>query len=257
MRKFAFLIFLLSLTIAVGFYWLNKPKIPGVNYRENFISTPTPAFLPADTFAYRFNSFPYRVSWFIANPKTLTLIPNYSQKRTGTEVNGANSCNHLVNAGFYNQDGTPIGLIVNNGQIINGFQTNLLFNGIFSVSDKIPEISAKTPQSPRLAVQSGPILISGGQPQILDIKDDESARRIVVAITKDERLFFLSFYNPESVYEGPLLTDLPAHLQKFEELSRVDISDALNLDGGSASVFITKEVSLGELTNVGSFFCAR
>jgi hypothetical protein len=35
----------------------------------------------------------------------------------------------------------------------------------------------------------------------------------------------------------------------------VQLSDATNLDGGSASAFKNNEIFLKELSNVGSFFC--
>ncbi len=256
MLKWLALIFIIIIT--AGFSFFRKPNPPVTKPETNNAATTSPNTLPPDTLDYQFNNSTFRVSWYIANSKNLTLIPNYSEKKTSSEVKEANHCARITNAGFYNKDGSPIGLVVNNGETINNFQQNYLFNGFFSVDDNgKPTISPDIPQNPRLAIQSGPILISGKQIVNLNIQDDESARRSVAAITNDGKLIFLSFYKSDSVYEGPLLGDLSVHLQKFEKLNNITISDALNLDGGSASVFISDGINLGELTNVGSFLCAK
>lgn len=249
---------ILLFIISAGFFWFYKSNASIINPAQNNTPTPMPAPLPDNTLDYRFNNSDYRISWFIANPKLLIFIPNYTEKRTSPEIKKSYGCNRLVNAGFYNKDGSPIGLVVNNGSIINNFQENSLFNGIFSIDNNCsPLISLNILNNPKLAVQSGPILMLNGQTANLNINDGESARRIVVAITNDGKLIFLSFYKSDNVYEGPLLADLPTHLQKFEKLSDINISYAINLDGGSASVFISDRINLGELTNVGSFFCGK
>mgnify|MGYP001590102184 CR=1 FL=1 len=80
---------------------------------------------------------------------------------------------------------------------------------------------------------------------------------MVGVVTDEDRLVFLSFYNPISYYLGPNLEDLPGLLKSFEKETGIQIKDAINLDGGTASAFYAEGVSLTELRPIGSYFCAR
>lgn len=253
-------LFLIISIVILGLILANNNRtIPETNNSPlNNLTTPTLSPKASNAYGYQFNDRTFGVSWFEADPNSLSLIPNYSEKKTSGQVKKANGCKTLVNGGFYKKDGSPIGLVVSNDKVINAFQENPFFNGFFSINRTgLPTISYEVPQNPALAVQSGPVLFSNGQINFVNSNDRESARRVVVAITEDGKLIFISFYLSDSVYEGPVLADLPAHLQKFEELSKIKISDTLNLDGGSASAFVNDGLTLGELTNVGSFFCAK
>ena len=75
------------------------------------------------------------------------------------------------------------------------FQHNNLFNGFLSLANNgSPTISSDVPENPKIAIQSGPILISGKQITNLNIQDRESARRSVATITNDGKIIFLSLY---------------------------------------------------------------
>ena len=78
---------------------------------------------------------------------------------------------------------------------------------------------------------------------------------MVVGITKKGETIFLVLYDPENTWSGPKLADTPGVLSGVIE--RLQLTDALNLDGGSASAFIRGDLSLEELTSVGSFFCVK
>jgi hypothetical protein len=54
-----------------------------------------------------------------------------------------------------------------------------------------------------------------------------------------------------------LLSELPDILQRLEDKAGLKFVDALNLDGGAHSVFVTDEVSLTELSLIGSYFCLK
>ncbi|KKW11013.1 MAG: hypothetical protein UY49_C0010G0009, partial [Microgenomates group bacterium GW2011_GWC1_49_7] len=79
----------------------------------------------------------------------------------------------------------------------------------------------------------------------------------MVAAKTGEGFLFLTVYKEDSVFEGPLLADLPKVIQKINTEENLGIVDALNLDGGSASAFDNGETSLSELTPVGSLFCVN
>jgi len=200
----------------------------------------------------------YRVAWLILpDPSTISLIPNFTQKRTARSLIDNNDCSKVINGGFYTKDNQPTGLFVAGGKILRDNIQNSLLNGyIFIDQNNIASIQASPPEaSVRLALQTGPILIRGGKMATLAIRDDEFARRVVVGISQKGAVIFLTIYDPENSWNGPKLADTPGVLSGVME--RLQLTDALNLDGGSASVFTRGDLSLQELTSVGSFFCIK
>lgn len=197
------------------------------------------------------------ISWFKVDAASrLKLLANFKNKKTAKEVYAENKCKALVNAGFYNQGDTPIGLFINADGILSSYQKNSTFNGFFYQEESGKYyISAEVPINSRITLQTGPILIEKGVAKNLKIKNDSFERRVAAVLTDKNNLFFLIFYDKDSNYLGPQLTDLPGILEIFAEKINEKIIDAINLDGGSASAFISEDTYLTELTNVGSFFC--
>jgi hypothetical protein len=99
------------------------------------------------------------------------------------------------------------------------------------------------------------MLVENGIAQKLQLTHDEEDRRLVVATTGDNQTVFIVFYNPASVYLGPMLADLPNQLKQFQVDNNIQIADAMNLDGGTTSVFRNGDVNLPEAALSGSFFC--
>lgn len=187
----------------------------------------------------------------------ISLHLNLSDKDTANQVYEARECDVLVNGGFYSKEGEPIGLFVTDGKTISSFQQNSLFNGILGVNKEgQAQITAKAGDY-KEAVQTGPVLVKDGTYKELSIKNDEPERRMVAVITNENKLLFLSFYNPASYYMGPNLEDVPGLLKSFENETGIGVKDAINLDGGTASALYSEGISLTELRPVGSFFCAR
>lgn len=89
----------------------------------------------------------------------------------------------------------------------------------------------------------------------MSVKNDKQARRVVAGVTGENKLIFLVFYDNNQYYSGPYLNDLPDLVDKTGKSLDLNIADAINLDGGSASAFISDDIKLTELTPVGSFFC--
>lgn len=197
------------------------------------------------------------VVWaFVDDPRKLTLHLNLEDKKTAASAKEELGCKLLVNGGFYNKEDKAIGLFVTGGKTLNNWQENNLFNGVFGITSK-GEVKIGTQiDGFEIAIQTGPVLVKDGVHKELAIKNDEPERRVVVGTVTGEKLVFLSFYNPSSYYLGPNLEDLPFLLKSFEKQTGLEIQDAINLDGGTASAFYNEEISLTELRAIGSFFCA-
>lgn len=218
--------------------------------------SPTPKISPSFTYTvsgqlFRFSLFP------VGTVSSIRLIPNFTKHVSSIEAIQTQKCAFLSSGGFYTPEDKPIGLFITKGIQLNPYEPNALFNGFFSVSDSgIASISAKPPQEHiSFALQSGPILFTDGIPKKLVIRNDEPARRIVVAQTNSNNVVFMVMYASENTFEGPYLAHIPQHLKEIERVTHLSFVNALNLDGGSASAFITKNLSITELTQVGSFFC--
>jgi len=200
-------------------------------------------------------------AFYLKTPNTqdITLIPNFAEKETARNIFEKGSCKALISGGFYTPEGSPTGLFISEGNQIKKYVSSSLTNTVYSINDfATPRITREVPRDHlRVGLQAGPLLIENSFIQNLSLIRDEEARRIVVGVTGENETVFLVFYNPESTFTGPTLDSLPDVLESFQEKSGVEIADAMNLDGGTASAFYSSEVRLPEASPVGSFFCIR
>lgn len=180
----------------------------------------------------------------------LKLFSNLVKKQEAQLLKEVNNCQALVNAGFYDEKDQHLGWFVSEGKEISPAQTNRLFNGFLTVSDDGAIIDFE-PRPGSVGLQSGPVLVYDGKPLKLTIKDDQPRRRVVAALTRDQQLIFLVILANQSDYAGPLLSETPKLLLALNP----EIVAAINLDGGSASAFLTAAVSLRESRPIGGFFC--
>lgn len=260
MRK-VILSILLILGVFGAFVWAKKP----VNAPSDSSFSPLPSPTPAPKKSTQIIDFekdgvPPQAAWLKTTRLTnLFLYPNFKERLSAQELFKQKGCRSLVSAGFYTKENEPIGLFITEGEQIKNRVESRLFDGIFSVDrNNEAKISLQTPQeNVRLALQSGPVLIKDGKVLKLQIKEDKSARRVVLALNKTGEVYFLAIFNKDSVFEGPLLAELPRVVKSLEEKMDVEFLGALNLDGGSASAFYSDFLSLSELTPIGSFFCIR
>lgn len=202
----------------------------------------------------------YAFAWIqIGNPKNLFLYANFEEKYTLEEVVKKYNCENLVSGGFYSEDYFPIGLFISEAEVISTKTNNLLFNGYFTLTKKGEALINRGyfGESVRIGLQTGPLLIQDGLIRELKLANDKMARRIIAALSGKNELFFIVFYDSESVFLGPLLNDLPSLVKKAQNEMGVEFISAINLDGGSASAFYNKGIQLSELTPVGSFFCEK
>jgi hypothetical protein len=223
------------------------------------ISTPTPSPISIEqSVVVRVNEVPIRISWAIVSPEQIKLYSNLREQKLSEEIKVNKSCTVLVNGGFYSKENTHLGLFLTNFETISPEIKSPLLNGFLWITDDNIFIQSKFPDiNPRIAIQSGPLLFLEGKPLTLAIKNDEPNRRIVAAKIDDDKLLFLAFYRDSAEYEGPMLGQLPEIIKLFQEKTNIKIVDAINLDGGSASVFISNYARLNELALIGSYFCIK
>jgi len=256
--KFKKLIFLLGLVAS------------GALVSQLFVpqSTKTPADSPSvlgnpfvqDALTLEFKNQSLKVVWqIITNAGDIALHSNFENTLSATSARQQNNCSLLVNGGFYTTSFEPTGLFISNRELVKDRVQAPLTNGFFTINEfDTPRITANLPKDKLVhALQSGPLLIENSLKQKTTNTQDKNARRMIVATTGENKVVFLSIYSPQSAFNGPLLVDTPEILKLFEEKTGIQIADALNLDGGSASAFINDEVILTELSPLGSYFCVK
>lgn len=168
-----------------------------------------------------------------------------------------NNCQLSLNAGFYGKDNKPLGLVVSENEVLSEKVDSELLNaylwisdlGGFGITQELPNTQIKT------AVQSGPLLFVNGEKRQLTINNDKQARRSVVATLANGNLWFLIIFDKTSVFLGPKLANLPTTLEIIAETENKVIIEAINLDGGTASMYKDNQVFLNEFKPIGSLFC--
>lgn len=150
------------------------------------------------------------------------------------EKNGAIAA---INGSFFDIDGKPLGLLISNGQTINGkIATHSLYSGIFYIKDNIPSIAYRknfSPTSVKDAVQVGPLLVMDGN-AIEGIKDIHSINyRSGIAIDGFNKIII---YATDTHYNGVSWYEV-MQLMRFPDINCLHV---LNLDGGgSTQMFIS------------------
>jgi uncharacterized protein YigE (DUF2233 family) len=201
---------------------------------------------------------PIRISWAVANPEEVELYSNLKEQKLSEEIKVNKSCQILVNGGFYSTENTHLGLFVSNFKVISPELNSPLLNGFLWIDGNKVVIGSSSPNiNPRIAIQSGPLIMQNRLLSTLEIKNDEPARRIVAGTTSNNELIFLVIYRDGSIYQGPLLGQLPKIIELFNKKAEIDIVNAINLDGGDHSIFISSFDRLDELGHAGSYFCVR
>ena len=201
----------------------------------------------------------YKVSWIIARDKeNISLFSNTIERLTSNEALINNNCKYLVNAGFVDKSNNHIGLFRNHDGLINESSVNNTFNGfLFIDNNRNAYISYLEPKSSLLALQTGPLLIKNNSLINLTLLSDKNSRRVVAAVNRNKELVFIVFYSKSNPLGGPRLSELPSMLEDLENNTSLNITDAVNLDGGSHSVYISDQIKLPESSIVGGYFCIK
>jgi len=246
------------IVIAMWFVWQQIEKRTVMNTQTNHL-TSSPAARTASTTTVDYNGQKYTIYVEkITHPKSLRLIPNFDEKETSEFIKTQHNCKVLTNAGFYTTDNQPLGIFYTQGKWLNQKpHTGTVTNGFVALNNSGElSISKNQPTSANLifAFQSGPIIIPGVN---LRIQNDEPDRRLLMAQTNNEEFFLLAIVKTENAHNGPKLADLPQIIQQYNNRAIEQFNMLINLDGGSASAFITDETHLSEITSVGSFLCEQ
>lgn len=260
MKRWLFVFPIIIIMISTGlFFWKKSaPQLPDKVLSAIEAPTVTPSAWK-QSIVIDFNGVLIRISWTIVQPKDVELYSNLTEQHLSEQIKVDKSCSVLISGGFYSEENTHLGLFVSNFEAISQSIQNALLNGFIWINaDNKITINADPPNTtPRLGLQSGPLLIQNNEPLPLAIKNDEPKRRIVAGITSENKLIFLAFYRDSAEYEGPMLEKLPEIIDLFKKQTDIQIVDAINLDGGSHSMFISNYDLLRESAIAGSYFCIK
>lgn len=257
MKKFIFFSFLIIFPLIFYYvFFLNnstetggtKTLLPTID----ILASPTP--LPKNSVVFKSGGLDYVIFHSKISDKSLKIIPNFKEKKSSKTIIEENNCQTAINAGFYTEDSKPLGLFINSGEKLGSeVNDNSLLTGFFYINNNKPDIEFNYPSQSEIIIQSGPLLINNNP---LKTKVDEQARRTVIAKDVSQNLYALSVVLKEEIFSGPTLSNLPQILFNAPLPFKIDM--ALNMDGGSASVYFVKnEANLSEFTTVGSIICAK
>ena len=248
-KLFEALFFLLPVIVVAGliYIWINgsAPEPKSVTLSPTL--KPTAVINSLDISYYGFE---------VSNLNRLKLVVNSSFLEASKLIKN-NNCQLAINAGFYGQDNKPLGLVVIENEVLSEKVISELLNGYLWISDlggfgitqELPNTQLQT------AVQSGPLLFVNGDKRQLTINNDKQARRSVVATLANGNLWFLIIFDKNSVFLGPKLANLPSVLENLAQTENKVIVEAINLDGGTASMYKDTSVFLNEFKPIGSLFC--
>lgn len=196
-------------------------------------------------------------SWVvIRDMDKLSLHSNLIDNISVYEAKEKWGCKYIINGGFFGEDRKHIGLFVEDGKVLSKEKQSSLFNGFISMVDGKVYITQNALAHPTNAVQTGPLLIKDNI-ALKIISNDEKARRMVAAVSQTGEVIFIALYDSSSLVSGPTLSELPNILNEIEKNSSLEIKDAINLDGGAHSAFISDEVQLTDIATPGSYFCVK
>jgi hypothetical protein len=251
------ILFFILIAVLLIFFIIKTVKQPIHDVQQT--PTPTTTNLPTApnkkeiTFANKTYAFAY---FTVSDLTKLILVPNFKEKLSSLDIMTTHACTSGVNGGFYNTENEPLGGFMANGIMLKKPVRNRLIDGFLWVKGANASISlSNPPDDAKFFLQTGPLFMVNGGVTKISIANDEYKRRMVAGITKEGILLFLVLYNPDSVYEGPLLSDMPAIMTLLDKQTSFVLKDIVNLDGGSASAFVSKEITLQEFSPVGSFLC--
>lgn len=260
MKKWLFLIALITIVTSIIFF--GNQSTPKQEQPEAAIPTPASNINFPNSFGIDVAQNTYLVVFEkVDNAKNLVLIPNFSQRRLAKEIVSSNNCIRAINGGFYTKTYLPLGLFSVSGEKLGDLRKNDLTNGFFLLdSSGLPHIADVAPENLSnipFIFQSGPLIKNNGALQKLSIVNDKPARRMFLAIDENGQVMFFSVFDEKNTLNGPYLEHLPEIVKQIEQKIKINLINVLNLDGGTASTFWSKDASLEETALVGSILCEK
>ena len=219
-----------SSTLVVRNLGVWKTLDPGIEYRKMTLERSEPSY-SFDLKLFRFGTD--RVSPRIISSGQFQL--KGGDAKTLAQRSGAVA---TINANYFDEKGKPLAFLKTATEDINrNVSKHALYTGVFGVRDSTPFIVHRDDfhlTQAREAVQSGPLLLNGGEALQTVPGTGRYSRRAVIGIDKQQRLMVgvtdtvlggLSFAELQELFLNPQW--------------QLETSDLLNLDGGgSAQLYI-------------------
>ena len=138
-----------------------------------------------------------------------------------------------VNGGYFQADGTPVGLLISDGRTVHKLETAKLLSGVFFVRDGKPGL-VRSSRFARMknvtqAIQCGPFLLEDGK-AVTGLNNARSAPRTFI-FTASNSLWGFGICRSVTLAEMGQIMAVP------DLLGRASVASALNLDGGSSTQF--------------------
>ena len=138
-----------------------------------------------------------------------------------------------VNGGYFQADGTPVGLLICDNRTIHKLETAKLLSGVFFVRDGKPGL-VRSSRFARIknvtqAIQCGPFLLEDGR-AVTGLNNQRSAPRTFVFTASNSLWGF-------GICRSVTLAEMGQILAVPDLLGRASVVSALNLDGGSSTQF--------------------
>lgn len=265
-KKYIYIFLISCLLILTLLQLLSKNKSQkSVLSTTSLTPTPTPLIVP-NGIHLKINFQKMKYSIFVVKVKStdkISLIPNFKENMLAGDIVASNSCKIAINGGFYTTTNTPLGLFIANKKILGKQVKSLLVNGFFwQEKNNIRSIAKLLPVNYKdfdFILQTGPFMQVAAQK--IKLINDENARRSLIGIDQDNNIYLIAIVNSDNHYDGPLLSDVPLIFSLPSVQTYLPLTYLINLDGGSASFFFSKdnknEFILSSLSPVGSIICIR
>src|SRR5215469_1563944 len=138
-----------------------------------------------------------------------------------------------VNGGYFQSDGTPVGLLISDTRTVHKQETAKLLSGVFFVRDGKPGL-VRSSRFARMknvtqAIQCGPFLLEDGK-AVTGLNNARSAPRTFI-FTASNSLWGFGICRSVTLAEMGQIMAVP------DLLGRASVASALNLDGGSSTQF--------------------
>jgi exopolysaccharide biosynthesis protein len=172
----------------------------------------------------------------VFHPNTFAIrVVSNDEGRYGSVSDAAAATDAVagVNGGYFQFDGTPVGLLISDNRILHKFETAKLLSGVFFIRVGRPGL-VRSSHFARMknvsqAIQCGPFLVEEGR-ALTGLNNARSAPRTFVFMGSNSVWGF-------GICRSVTLAGMGQILAEPDLLGRASVVSALNLDGGSSTQF--------------------
>jgi exopolysaccharide biosynthesis protein len=172
----------------------------------------------------------------VFHPSTFSIrVANNEGWRYGSVADAASDTDAIagVNGGYFQADGTPVGLLVSDNRTVHKLETAKILSGVFCLRDGKPGL-VRSSRFARMkdvsqAIQCGPFLREDGK-AVTGLNNQRSAPRTFVFTAGNSVWGF-------GICRSVTLAEMGQILSVPDLLGRTSVVSALNLDGGSSTQF--------------------